>query len=93
VLARRLFFFNQGAFRSGDSEEILNKVSALSLLSNAVLSWNTVRFASIVKDLERTSGKPVEGDDLARISPLLYEHVIPSGTYFFERFGEREAAE
>jgi hypothetical protein len=44
-------------------------------------------------DLERTSGKPVEGDDLARISPLLYEHVIPSGTYFFERFGEREAAE
>jgi TnpA family transposase len=36
-LAGRLFFANQGAFRSGDYGEIMNKVSALSVLSNAVL--------------------------------------------------------
>ena len=47
-LARRLFFANQGAFRSGDYEEIMNKVSALSVLSNAVLVWNTVHIAEIV---------------------------------------------
>jgi TnpA family transposase len=40
-LARRLFFANQGAFRSGDYEEIMNKVSALSVLSNAVLVYGT----------------------------------------------------
>lgn len=41
-LARRLFFANQGAFQTGDCEEIMNKATCLSLLSNAVLVWNTV---------------------------------------------------
>ena len=91
-LARRLFFANQGAFRSGDYEEIMNKVSALSVLSNAVLVWNTVRIADIVKRLEVSSGQAVTRDELARISPLLHAHVIPSGTYHFERAsGAREA--
>jgi TnpA family transposase len=88
-LARRLFFANQGAFRSGDYEEIMNKVSALSVLSNAVLVWNTVRFAEIIKDLERATGQPLARADLARISPLAHAHVIPSGTYHFDRASER----
>jgi len=33
-LARRLFFANQGAFQTGDYEEIMNKASCLSLLCN-----------------------------------------------------------
>jgi TnpA family transposase len=82
-LAKRLFFANQGTFRSGDYAEIMNKVSALSVLSNAVLVWNTVRFAEIVEALERTTGQPIAREDLARISPLAYKHVIPSGTYHF----------
>jgi TnpA family transposase len=92
-LARRLFFANQGAFRSGDYEEIMNKVSALSVLSNAVLVWNTVRFAEIVKGLESTTGAPVDREQIARISPLAHKHVIPSGTYHFERARGRAAAE
>jgi TnpA family transposase len=32
-------FANQGIFRTGDYEEIMNKASCLSLLSNAVLVW------------------------------------------------------
>ena len=47
-LASRLFFANQGVFRTGDDEEIMNKVSCLSLLSNAVLVWNTVRMTEIL---------------------------------------------
>jgi len=35
-LAQRLFFANQGAFRTGDYKEIMNKVSALALLANAI---------------------------------------------------------
>jgi TnpA family transposase len=31
VLAKWLFFANQGAFRTGDYEEIMNKASCLSL--------------------------------------------------------------
>src|SRR3954467_5910393 len=48
VLAKWLFFANQGAFRTGDYEEIMNKASCLSLLSNAVLIWNTVQIDRIV---------------------------------------------
>ena len=88
-LARRLFFANQGAFRSGDYEEIMNKVSALSVLSNAVLVWNNVRIAEmIVRSLEARSDV-VAHPDLARVSPLVHAHVIPSGTYRFPSKNER----
>jgi TnpA family transposase len=42
ALARWLFFANRGEFRSGEYEEIMNKASCLSLLSNGVLVWNTM---------------------------------------------------
>jgi hypothetical protein len=83
-LARRLFFANQGAFRTGDYEEIMNKASALALLSNAVLVWNTVRISEIVASIE-ASGQTVRPEHLARISPLAHAHVIPSDTYHFDR--------
>jgi len=84
-LARRIFFANQGVFRTGDYEEIMNKVTSLSVLSNAVLVWNTVRIAEILHDLEKSTGKTVPSEYLARISPLAHAHVIPSGTYNFDR--------
>lgn len=83
-LARWLFFANQGVFRSGDYEEIMNKVSALAVLSNAALVWNTVAIGKIVNRM-RASGTPVLDHHLARVSPLLHAHIIPSGTYHFER--------
>ena len=83
-LAKRLFFANQGSFRTGDYEEIMNKVSALSLLSNAVLVWNTVQMDKIVGSL-REGGETISPEDLARVSPLVNSHVIPNGTYHFEQ--------
>jgi hypothetical protein len=58
-------------------------VSALSLLSNAVMVWNSVRIAEIVSRLERSVDRPVRPDVLARVSPLWHGHVIASGTYHF----------
>jgi TnpA family transposase len=83
-LARWLFFANRGEFRTGDYEEIMNKASCLSLLSNAVLVWNTVEMAKIVGRL-RASGEEVTSVDLAKVSPLAFHHVIPNGTYHFRR--------
>src|SRR5262249_18079631 len=80
-LARRLFFANQGAFQIGDYEEIMNKATCLSLLSNAVVVWNTVHMAQIIEQL-RAQGETITDDELARISPLAFAHVIPNGTYF-----------
>jgi len=81
ILAKWLFFANQGGFRSGDYEEVMNKASCLSLLSNAVLIWNTVHIARIVDQL-RAAGQEVKDEDLARVSPLAHAHVIPNGSYF-----------
>jgi TnpA family transposase len=82
ALARWLFFANRGEFRTGDYEEIMNKASCLSLLSNAVLVWNTMAITKIVTQL-RTAGETIMDEDLARISPLMHQHVIPNGTYRF----------
>jgi TnpA family transposase len=86
LVRRCLFFANRGEFRSGDAEEIMNKASCLSLLSNAVLVWNTLRITEIVNQL-RAAGHAIADQDLARVSPLMHGHVIRNGTY---RFGDEE---
>jgi hypothetical protein len=80
-LAKWLFFANRGVFRTGDYEEIMNKASCLSLLSNAVLVWNTMEINKMVVSL-RAGGQGVDDSDLALMSPLLRYHVAPNGTYF-----------
>ncbi len=81
ILAKSLFFTNWGSFRSGATRRVLNKASCLSLLSNAVLVWNTVHIARIVAQL-RAAGHEVGDEDLARVSPLAHAHVIPNSSYF-----------
>jgi Tn3 transposase DDE domain len=70
-----------GAFQTGDYAEIMNKATCLSLLSNAVLIWNTVHMTRIVAQL-RAAGETITDEELARISPTAFAHVIPNGTYF-----------
>lgn len=81
-LARHIFFANQGEFKTADYEEIMNIASCLSLLSNAVLLWNTPRIYRIVQEL-RQSGVSIADDDLKKISPLMFKHLIVHGTYDF----------
>jgi TnpA family transposase len=68
-VARRLFCTNQGAFQTGDYEEIMNKATCLSLLSNAVVVWNTMQMTRIVAQL-RANGETLTDEELARGSPL-----------------------
>ena len=91
ILAKSLFFANWGSFRSGDYEEVMNKASCLSLLSNAVLVWNTVHIARVVDQLH-AAGHEVKDEDLARVSPLAHAHVIPNGSYFQSARRRAEAA-
>lgn len=62
----------------------MNKASCLSLLSNAVVVWNTIQIGQIVSRL-RAGGEEVLDTDLAHISPLSFRHIIPNGTYWFDR--------
>lgn len=83
-LPRWIFFANQGEFTTGDYLEIMNKASSLSLVSNAILYWNTSRISNIVDEL-RKQGETVDDELLAHISLLPYKHVLPNGTYFIEQ--------
>lgn len=85
TLCKRISFGNQGVDRTGDVDELMNKVSALSVLSNAVLVWNTIQITEIVRALEAASGQPVRREDLARVSPLLCARLLVSGRYNFDR--------
>jgi hypothetical protein len=59
----------------------MNKATCLSLLSNAVVVWNTMQMTRIIAQL-RASGETITDGELARVSPLASSHVIPNGTYF-----------
>jgi hypothetical protein len=59
----------------------MNKATCLSLLSNAVLMWNTVHMTRIIAQL-RATGETIADEDVARVSPAAFAHVIPNGTYF-----------
>jgi len=82
-LAKKLFFLNRGAFKTSDYEEIMNKASCLSLVSNAVLVWNTHHIQQIVDEL-RAEGLDIPSEHLQKISALMFKHIQIYGTYHFE---------
>lgn len=82
-LPRRIFFADQGEFTTGDYEEIMNKASCLSLVSNAILYWNTIKINDIIEEL-RGQGEVIEDETLSHISLLPFKHVVPNGTYFID---------
>lgn len=82
-LPRRIFFADQGEFTTGDYEEIMNKASCLSLVSNAILYWNTIKINDIVENL-RSQGEDIDKETLSHISLLPFKHIMPNGMYFIE---------
>lgn len=63
-IPRWIFFVEQGEFTTGDYEEIMNKASCLSLVSNAILFWNTDKINGVVKDLE-AGGEVIEDETIS----------------------------
>ena len=82
-LPRRIFFADQGEFTTGDYVEIVSKASCLSLVSNAILYWNTIKIAESVGRL-RAQGEDISDETLSHVSLLPFRHVLPNGTHFIE---------
>ena len=59
----------------------MNKASCLSLVSNAVLYWNTIKMSEIIAQL-RKNGETISNETLSHISLLPHKHLITIGTYF-----------
>ena len=81
-LAQWLFFADQGMFRSGDYYQMMNRASCLSVLSNAVLVYNTLRIGRVL-ERAKAQGQEFTPEAVAHVSPLVRRHVIVNGTYDF----------
>ena len=69
--------------RRKQEEELRSQAGCLNLVTNAVVTWNTVYMAAVIEQL-RSEGRTVNDEDISRLSPARYEHINPYGKYRFE---------
>ena len=82
TLARYAFFADQGAFKTNDYEEMMNKASCLSFVSNAMVLWNTEQMQKVYEILKQ-KGVKVDPEDMAKILPLSTKNILVHGQYSF----------
>lgn len=80
-LARAIFFGKHGEFRERALQDQLQRASALSILINAIIIWNTVYLSQAVEMLRNTEG--LDEELLKHVSPLGWEHFNFLGEYRF----------
>lgn len=90
-LRRFLFFDNQGQLRKQKTEDLVNQAGCLSLLSNAVIVWNTVYMQAALRELS-ARGIFVAVADQVHFSPVRYEHINPYGKFHFDLSVELDAS-
>jgi len=91
-LRQFLLFANEGKIRKSHIEDQSNQASALTLVTNAVIVWNT-RYIQAVIDQLQAEGYTVDENDLIHISPCRFEHINKYGKYYFNVEIERNRKE
>ncbi len=82
ALARDVFHGQRGQLRQRYREGQEDQLGALGLVVNAIVLWNTRYIDAAVNQL-RAEGYPVNNDDVARLSPLIRDHINLLGRYRF----------
>ena len=80
ALRRAVFFHRQGEIRDRTFENQSFRASGLSLITAAIVHWNTVYLDRAVRQL-RAQGADVPDDLLAHVAPLGWEHIGLTGDY------------
>ncbi|MGF1599603.1 MAG: Tn3 family transposase [Acidimicrobiales bacterium] len=80
ALRRQLFFANQGQINRRDSGDQDLQGECLTLLTNAIVCWNTVYMQAALEHLTATDHGLVD-DDQRRLSPVGHEHINFYGRY------------
>jgi len=81
-VARAVFHGKRGELRQHYREGQEDQLGALGLVLNMIVLWNTLYMESALNQL-RAQGYPVSDADVARLSPLLHEHINMLGRYSF----------
>jgi hypothetical protein len=63
-------------------EEQEDQLGALGLVVNIIVLWNTLYIDAALEQLQ-AAGYPVQSEDVARLSPLVFEHINLLGRYAF----------
>jgi len=82
ALARAVFHGRKGELRQRYREGMEDQLGALGLVVNALVLWNTRYLQRALEQWQQTEGEPA-ADEIARLSPLLHEHVNMLGRYDF----------
>ena len=82
-LRRFLFFAHQGTIRQRYEDDLSNQASCLNLVTNAVVTWNTLYMEAAIKQL-RSEGYQISDEDISHLSPTRYRHINPYGKYQFD---------
>jgi hypothetical protein len=80
ALRRAVFFHRQGEIRDRTFENQSFRASGLSLITAAIIHWNTVYLDRAVRQL-RAQGADIPDDLLAHVAPLGWEHIGLTGDY------------
>jgi TnpA family transposase len=81
-LAREVFHGQRGTLRQRYREGQEDQLGALGLVVNAIILWNTRYIDTAIRHLRETSADP-SPEDVARLSPLGYDHINLIGRYHF----------
>jgi TnpA family transposase len=82
AVARAVFFGKKGELRKKYREGQEDQLGALGLVVNVIALWNTVYIERALAQL-RDEGYAQQEEDVARLSPLLSEHINMLGRYRF----------
>jgi len=81
-VARAVFHGKRGELRQHYREGQEDQLGALGLMLNMIVLWNTIYIEAALNQL-RMDGYAFKDADVARLSPLLHEHINMLGRYSF----------
>jgi TnpA family transposase len=82
ALARVVFYGKRGELRQRYREGQEDQLGALGLVVNVIVLWNTIYMEAALDQL-RKEGHEVRKEDVARLSPLVHDHINMLGRYSF----------
>jgi len=78
-----LFFDNKGQIRKQQPDDLVNLVSCLNLVSNAITVWNTVYMQAAIDELT-SKGETIKESELIHLSPIRFQHINRYGRFRFD---------
>ena len=79
---RAICYCRRGEIRKPYRQNQEDQLSALGVVTNAVVLWNTIYMEAALDHL-RAQGIKIRPADLARLSPLIHKHIHMLGRYAF----------